>query len=115
MIVLYGAGFAPAGGGGLASESNGDRRALGGGLRWQSQLVLLAIVPVTATWVMLAAGTEWPANPMECWQTAGISVGFAALVFAMRAATLGAAITGGIFTAALYLQTPGWRTALWPL
>src|SRR5580693_2379646 len=84
-------------------------------LRWQSQAVLLAIVPVTATWVMLAGGQAWLVRDPMLWQAAGISVAFAALVFALRAATFGAALTGGLFTAALYLQTPGWRTALWPL
>jgi uncharacterized protein (TIGR00297 family) len=49
------------------------------------------------------------------WWTAAISVALAAVVLLTRAATLGAALTGGIFAAALYLQTPGLRTALWPL
>jgi uncharacterized protein (TIGR00297 family) len=84
-------------------------------LRWQSQAVLLGTVPIAGTWVTLAAGDAWRLHDPVLWQMAGISIAFAALVYAMRAATLGAAITGGIFTAALYLQTPGWRTALWPL
>jgi uncharacterized protein (TIGR00297 family) len=65
--------------------------------------------------VTLAAGQAWQLHDPVLWQTAGISIGFAGLVYAMRVATLGAAITGGIFTAAIYLQTPGWRTGLWPL
>jgi uncharacterized protein (TIGR00297 family) len=84
-------------------------------LRWQSQAVLLATVPVAGTWVTLAAGDAWRLHDPVLWPMASISVAFAALVYALRAATPGAAITGGIFTAALYLQTPGWRTALWPL
>lgn len=86
-------------------------------LRWQSQLVLLAMVPVAGCWVALillsifvAPGMSWAA-----WEALGISIAFAALVFALRAATAGATITGGIFTCALCLQTPGWHTALWPL
>lgn len=84
-------------------------------LRWQSQAVLLVFVPIAGTWITLTAGEAWPLHPAVVMQAAAISVGFAALGFFMRAATLGAAITGGIFTAALYLETPGWHTALWPL
>jgi uncharacterized protein (TIGR00297 family) len=92
-----------------------NRRAGQAGLRWQSQAVLLALVPITATWVVLVCGAAWSVRaPLLGW-TAAISVGLAVLVFLTRAATLGAAITGGIFTAALYLQTPGLHTALWPL
>lgn len=86
-------------------------------LRWQSQLVLLTTVPFAGCWaaliilsVLVTSGMQWLA-----WTALAISIGFAALVFAMRAATAGAAITGGIFTCALYLQTPGWHTSLWPL
>jgi uncharacterized protein (TIGR00297 family) len=74
-------------------------------------------VPIAGCWAALAIlsiigvpGMAWIA-----WEALGISIAFAALVFAMRAATLGAAVTGGIFTCALYLQTPGRHTALWPL
>jgi uncharacterized protein (TIGR00297 family) len=84
-------------------------------LRWQSQAVLLATVPFIGSWVTLVAGMGWPARDPVPAQAALISLGFAALVYAMRAATPGAALTGGLFTAALYLRTPGWHTALWPL
>jgi uncharacterized protein (TIGR00297 family) len=84
-------------------------------LRWQSQAVLLALVPLTAVWVTLVGGQAWSARDPVLWWTAAISVALAALVLLTRAATLGAALTGGIFAAALYLQTPGLRTALWPL
>ncbi len=84
-------------------------------LRWQSQAVLLCLIPVTAVWVTLVAGQLWIArDPILAW-TAVISVGLVVLVLLTRAATPGAAITGGIITAALYLQTPGIHTALWPL
>jgi uncharacterized protein (TIGR00297 family) len=84
-------------------------------LRWQSQAVLLAFVPVTAIWVTLAAGEAWNSRDPVLWGAIIISVVLAALVYFTHAATLGAAITGGIFTAALYLLTPGLHTALWPL
>src|ERR1700684_2467173 len=86
-----------------------SRSALG----WQSKAVLLAFVPLVGTWTFLEISEAWPDAIL--WQAIGISLGFAALVFLLRAATLGAAITGAIFTAALYLETPGLRTALWPL
>ncbi|MGA8162621.1 MAG: DUF92 domain-containing protein [Acidobacteriaceae bacterium] len=82
-------------------------------LRWQSKAVLLAFVPVAGTWVCLRVGIEWP-SPLF-WQTILISIAFTLFVLSLRAATAGATITGGIFTAALYLATPGMRTALWPL
>jgi uncharacterized protein (TIGR00297 family) len=85
------------------------------GLRWQSQAVLLAFVPVAGTWAVLAGAQGWAGGRSVVLQAMAISVAFAGLGYAMRAATVGAALTGGIFTAALYLETPGWRTALWPL
>lgn len=84
-------------------------------MRWQSQLVLLATIPLVGVWVTLAAGDAWRAHDPALWQALGLSLGFAALVYLLRAATLGAAITGALITAALCLQTPGWHTALWPL
>lgn len=85
-------------------------------LRWQSQAVLLALLPVTAVWLTLAAGQAWdtPGRGVV-WQAAIISGVFTVLVSWLRAATLGGALTGGLIAAALYLQTPGWHTALWPL
>lgn len=82
-------------------------------LAWQSKAVLLAFVPLAGTWVCLRVGVAWPA-PLF-WQTTLISIAFVLFVLALRAATAGAAITGGIFAAAFYLATPGLRTALWPL
>lgn len=99
----------------MTPEAHTHPAGASAGLRWQSQAVLLATVPVAGTWVALTAGPMWRLHDPVLWWAAGISIAFAALVFAMRAATLGAAITGGIFTAAIDLQTPGWRTGLWPL
>lgn len=82
-------------------------------LRWQSQAVLLAFVPLAGTWLCLRLGEAWP-SPLF-WQTLLISGGLTLFVFLLRAATPGAALTGGLFTAVLYLETPGLHTALWPL
>ncbi len=84
-------------------------------LRWQSQVVLLALVPVIAIWVTLVAGQLWQAGRGWVLEAAAISAGFALLVYLLRAATAGGALTGGVITAALCFETPGLRTALWPL
>ena len=84
-------------------------------LRWQSQAVLLALIPVIAIWLTLAAGQDLEIARGWVLEAAAIGLGFAALVFVLRAATAGGALTGGLITAALYLQTPGPHTALWPL
>jgi uncharacterized protein (TIGR00297 family) len=99
----------------MASEVAPAPRIPSTALRWQSQAVLLATVPFAGTWVTLAAGQAWQLHEPVLWQTAVISVAFGALAYVLRAATQGAALTGVIFVAAVYLQTPGWRTALWPL
>jgi uncharacterized protein (TIGR00297 family) len=92
-----------------------DPRPHQASLRWQSQAVLIVFVPVTAVWVILEAGQVWYANNDALWIGAIVAVALAALVLVTRAATPGAALTGAIFTAALWLQTPGVHTALWPL
>lgn len=97
----------------VEAENRSTERARA--LHWQSQAVLLALVPATAIWVTLAAGDAWNSGDPVLWQAAGISAALVFLVYLSRAATLGAAMTGGIFAAALYLQTPGLHTALWPL
>jgi uncharacterized protein (TIGR00297 family) len=99
----------------MSHERERDRRPGPAALRWQSQAVLLAFVPVTAIWVILAAGSASYAHNRRVWLAAAISSGFVAVVWRLRAATWGGALTGGIFAAALFLRTPGWHTALWPL
>jgi uncharacterized protein (TIGR00297 family) len=94
----------------LNTEPQPARRS---SLRWQSKAVLLAFVPLAGSWVFLRLALAWP-TPLF-WQTALISVAFTLFVLSLRAATVGAAITGGVFTAAIYLATPDVRTALWPL
>jgi uncharacterized protein (TIGR00297 family) len=84
-------------------------------LHWQSQAVLLLFVPLTAVWVTMEAGQFWYLGNAALFLGAAISVALAALVLLTRAATPGAAFTGAVFTAALWLQTPGLHTALWPL
>jgi uncharacterized protein (TIGR00297 family) len=69
-------------------------------MRWQSRLVLAAVVPWCAVAVLRHATAVWTGST----QTAlGISVGFALLVWMARAATPLAALTGGIITAVLTL------------
>src|ERR1700733_14201070 len=80
-----------------------DPRPHQSALRWQSQAVLLLLVPVTAVWVTLQSGQLWYVRAPALWQGAAISVVLAALVLVTRAATPGAALTGGVFTAALWL------------
>ncbi len=97
------------------SEETHPHRAHQAGLRWQSQAVLLALLPVTGVWVTLEAGQLWYVHSPALWIGAAICFLLAALVFSTRAATPGAALTGALIAAALWLQTPGLHTALWPL
>ena len=69
-------------------------------MRWQSWLVLAAVVP----WCVVAALRHATAVWTGTTQTAlGISLGFALLVSLARAATPLAAVTGGVITAVLTL------------
>lgn len=84
-------------------------------LRWQSQLVLFLVIALgTAGIALQCVSFAWmePAWIIEAFALGGL---LAALTWSLRAATPAAAIAGGLFTAELYLATPGWRTALWPL
>lgn len=115
MIVLYRGRHVPAPGPTMSSDNPPNPRRQRSALRWQSQAVLLAFVPVPAVWILFRAQQAWFFHDGVLLLAASISIAFAALVFSLRAATLGAALTGGLFTAALYWGTPGWHTALWPL
>lgn len=84
-------------------------------LHWQSQLLMLLIVPLTGVFVLLECLGFWPSSPAFAVEALAIGAAFALLVWALRAATPAAACTGGLFTASLYLWTPGWHTLLWPL
>jgi uncharacterized protein (TIGR00297 family) len=84
-------------------------------LHWQSQLLLLIVVPACGVWIFLESANAWALQDSLILWTVGIAIGFGLLVWLLRAATGPAAITGAVITACLYLRTPGWRTALWPL
>ena len=71
-------------------------------MRWQSWLVLAAVVPWCAVAALRHATAVWNGAT----QTAlGISLGLALLVFLARAATPLAALTGGLITAVLTLAS----------
>jgi len=84
-------------------------------LRWQSWLVLvLVLIPVSAAVLIQALGFSW-FGARILMTGAAIGAAFGLLVWGLRAATPGAAFTGGMFTVAFYLVAPGWRSLLWPL
>ena len=84
-------------------------------LYWQSKLLLLIVVPASCLWIFIQTTNAWRIHDPVVLETAGISIAFGLLVWFVRAATGPAAATGAIITACLYLRTPGWRTALFPL
>lgn len=84
-------------------------------LHWQSQLILLLVIPLTSAFVSVEAIQRWPYTPQPFVEAFGIGAALALLVWVLRAATPAAALTGGLFTVSLYLWSPGWRTLLWPL
>ncbi|WP_158749505.1 DUF92 domain-containing protein [Acidobacterium sp. S8] len=84
-------------------------------LQWQSQLLLLIVVPACCIWIFLQASRAWTFHSPVFIQAAGISIAFGLTVWLLRAATGAAAMTGALIAACLYLRTPGWRTALIPL
>jgi len=92
-----------------------EQTSSGPSLHWQSQLLLLIVVPACCVWIFLQAANDWAFRDPVLLQTAGISIAFGLVVWLLRAATGYAAATGAIITACLYLRTPGWRTALFPL
>lgn len=82
---------------------------------WQSKTILLLILPVLAAHLVLDLGHELAQKPVTAWTGIWIAVIFGGVVFWLRAATGGGAATGALVAITLYLWTPGWRTALWPL
>ncbi len=84
-------------------------------LYWQSQLLLLIVVPVSCMWIFFQTVDAWERRSPMLLQTVGICIAFGLIVWLTRAATTPAVFTGTLMTACLYLRTPGWRTALWPL
>lgn len=84
-------------------------------LRWQSRATLFLAVGLACASIVLQCVTFVPLAPARVLQAFALGALLAFFTFKWRAATLAASITGGLATAALYLATPGLRTALWPL
>jgi uncharacterized protein (TIGR00297 family) len=84
-------------------------------LRWQSQAVFYLVAGLGCANIGLQCVAFWRTDPAAILQAITLGALLAIVTFWLRAATLAAAITGGICAAALYLATPGLRTALWPL
>ena len=89
-------------------------------LEWQSKLVLLVVVPYTATSVVLQA-REWALNapPVTIW-VLGLSLLLGVAAFKTRSATPPAAATGAVINASLMFSTVvfpyhPWQTALMPV
>ncbi|MGH9586591.1 MAG: DUF92 domain-containing protein [Acidobacteriaceae bacterium] len=83
--------------------------------RWQSRAIFFIAVALACASIALQCVTHLATAPATILQAFALGALLALLTFWWRAATLAAAITGGLATAALYLATPGLRTALWPL
>lgn len=92
-----------------------EKHQSGGPLYWQSQLLLLIVVPACSVWIFIQAANAWSFHESVFLQAAGLSIAFGLVVWLTRAATGYAAATGAVIAACLYLRTPGWRTALIPL
>jgi uncharacterized protein (TIGR00297 family) len=84
-------------------------------LRWQSGLLLAFVVIAVLASVLMQSFVFFLDSPWVLVQGAAIAAGFGLLVWGLRAATAGAALTGSLFTLALYFAAPGWRNLLWPL
>lgn len=84
-------------------------------LRWQSRAILFLAVGLACASIGVQCVTFLSSDPATVLQAIAFGALLALLTFWWRAATLAAAITGGLATAALYLATPGLKTALWPL
>lgn len=89
-------------------------------MAWQSKLVLLLVLPAIAAGLVLEAHAFAVNLPEAAIWTLGLSLLFALSVFKLRAATAGAAFTGGCLTASLMFATTHipyhpWETALVPL
>src|SRR6185312_6294798 len=81
-------------------------------LRWQSRAVLFIVSGLACASIVLQCITFLPSAPGTILQSFVFGALLALLTVWWRAATLAAAIAGGLATAALYLATPGLKTAL---
>jgi uncharacterized protein (TIGR00297 family) len=84
-------------------------------LYWQSQLILLQVVPLCAISVFFQSINAWQYHDPVFLQAIAISAVFGLIVWVTRAGTGPATVTGALITACIYLRTPGWHTALFPL
>ncbi|MGC2160936.1 MAG: DUF92 domain-containing protein [Silvibacterium sp.] len=84
-------------------------------LRWQSHLTLLLALSLGTAGIGLQGAAHLSSDPAVILQALVLGAILGLLTWRFRAATPAAASTGGLFAAALYLATPGWHTALWPL
>lgn len=84
-------------------------------LRWQSRLVVVVTVIPTLALTLMHAIVLARYLSTTLVTASSIGIGFGLLVWGLRAATPAAALTGSIFTVALYFAVPGWHTLLWPL
>lgn len=91
------------------------KRQLNPRLRWQSQIPLFLAIALGTGSIGLQCVAISRVAPERIIQSFLMGFVLALLVWRFRAATVGAAVTGGLFTMQIYLSTPGWRTAVWPL
>ena len=91
------------------------KRQLDPRLRWQSQIPLFIAIAMGTGSIALQCLALSRVAPARVIQSLLMGLILALLTWRFRAATAGAAVTGGLFTMELYLSTPGWRTAVWPL
>jgi uncharacterized protein (TIGR00297 family) len=89
-------------------------------MRWQSKLVLLAVVPFVGTDVFLECQWWLAITPRVAIWTIGLSAILGLITWKVRAATPAAAATGAAITASLIFATvttpyEPWRTALTPI
>lgn len=84
-------------------------------LRWQSQLPLFLAVALGTASIALRCAGFFRSDPATIIVAFVLGAFLAFLTWRFRAATPRAALAGGLFATELYMATPGWRTALWPL
>jgi len=84
-------------------------------LHWQSKLILLLVVPLSAAFAVVESMQRSPHLPVSVLTAWVIAILFALIVWILRAATPAASLTGALFVVVLYLWAPGLRTMLWPL
>lgn len=91
------------------------KRQIDSRLWWQSQIPLFLAIALGTGSIVLQCAALSRGAPARIIQSFLISLILGLLVWRFRAATAGGAITGALFTMELYLSTPGWRSAIWPL